>query len=419
MKNSKKRWVYLPVEVKVRELDAKLLLSYYLVLQGYRVVIGEHKMVELAILRYPKGIFFSKGYPNRFRKRILSTAVKEGHKVVELDEEGLIIHDRKQYLFDRMRTDVSRFVSQQYCWGEYQHHLITKSFSRKEPICFITGNPRFDLLTSKYRSIYDDDVNQLRKMYGDYILVNTRFSRYNSVVGLKANNEHEKYIQLLFHHFLTMIKQMATHFPNKNIIIRPHPGENFHIYKQFFSSYNNVHIIHEGNIIKWLIAASVIIHNGCTSSIEAFLLEKPIISFMPIISKNFDVELPNLLGKKATTVEDVISLLSNFDEIKPSKNKYNILLSHLNQYCKWSNDHLASKEIISLLNTLNDPLPYYFPPTRKLLFQKENKFVSHFFPSLTVKEIELFYQKLNEKENKNEKILIRSLGKNIFCIEKK
>ena len=127
MKNSKKRWLYVPVEVKVRELDAKLLLSYYAALHGHRVVIGEHRMVELAALHYPNGVFFSKGYPNRFRNRIVTTAVNRGHQVVELDEEGLIIHDRMEYLRDRMRADVLQIIAQQYCWGPYQKEIITEA----------------------------------------------------------------------------------------------------------------------------------------------------------------------------------------------------------------------------------------------------------------------------------------------------
>lgn len=418
MKNSKKRWLYLPVEVKVRELDAKLLLSYYAALQDYRVVIGEHKMVELAAHHYPKGIFFSKGYPNRFRKRIISTAVKQGHKVVELDEEGLIIHDRKNYLFDRMRTDISQLVTQQYCWGAFQQDLLLKSSTRKNKNYYITGNPRFDLLNVKYRLLYQEEIQQLQQLYGPYILINTRFSRYNSIVGQKKNDEHAKYIKSLYDHFISMIEQIAKQYPDKNIIIRPHPGENFSTYKRFFSSFDNVHIIHEGNIIKWLIAASVIIHNGCTSSIEAFLLQKPIISFMPITSKKFDVELPNLLGVKATTNKEVIHLLSDLDNIRHSKSKYKKLLAYLNHYCKCSTNYFAAETILSLLYLVQGIEPKYFPPTRRLLQRKEQKYVTHFFPSFHIKEIESFYQKLNKIENRQDKFLIRNLGKNIFCIEK-
>ena len=71
-------------------------------------------------------------------------------------------------------------------------------------------------------------------------------------------------------------------FPRTNIIVRPHPMEDFTSYERAFSSYPNIHVVHEGNIIKWLLAADIIIHNGCTSGIEGFLLEKPIISYLPL-----------------------------------------------------------------------------------------------------------------------------------------
>ena len=417
MKNSKKSWLYIPVEVKVRELDAKLLLSYYAALHGHRVVIGEHRMVELAALHYPNGVFFSKGYPNRFRNRIVTTAVNRGHQVVELDEEGLIIHDRMEYLHDRMRADVLQMISQQYCWGSQQKDIITQGLKRKKKNCFITGNPRFDLLRQKFRPLYDKEVARLQQKYGPFILINTRFSRYNSIVGKKTNDEHAKYIKSLFDHFIVMIEHVAKQFPNTNIIIRPHPGENLNTYKKLFSSYENVHVIHEGNIVKWLIAASVIIHNGCTSSIEAFLLKKPIISFIPITSKTFDVHLPNSLGIKATNHEDIIELLKNIPNIKLSDREYKNLLYKLNDYCKWSSDYSATDSIVSLLSSLKVPRTN-FPSTRKLLHLKSHKYVAHFFPSLHRKEIETFFHQLNKIENQKQRFLIKNIGKNAFCIEK-
>ncbi|MGX4668187.1 hypothetical protein JNUCC74_03125 [Cerasibacillus sp. JNUCC 74] len=74
------------------------------------------------------------------------------------------------------------------------------------------------------------------------------------------------------------------------------------MYKQIFSSSPNVHVIP-------LLATDVVIHNGCTSSIEAFFLKKQIIPSIPITSLEYAVQLPNQLGVRATSSREVEELL--------------------------------------------------------------------------------------------------------------
>ncbi|WP_040403351.1 surface carbohydrate biosynthesis protein, partial [Alkalibacillus haloalkaliphilus] len=117
-------YLFLPIEVKVRELDAKMLLAYYAAQEGFRVVIGEQTAVERAALELPQGIFFAKGYPDRYRSRIVKKMKTKGHRLVELDEEGLIMSDTNQYLQDRMNKTSTEKIDQIYCWGTYQKELI-------------------------------------------------------------------------------------------------------------------------------------------------------------------------------------------------------------------------------------------------------------------------------------------------------
>lgn len=415
-----KSWLYLPIEVKVRELDAKLLLAYYAVKEGYSVLLGEHKMVELATEKYPPGIFFSKGYPQSYRKRILSKAKRNGHTIVELDEEGLIINNPSQYMYDRMQSDMLNLVSQEYCWGNIQKEIITGTHLKLNHKCYITGNPRLDLLKPKFNSLYKDDAEHIRIEFDEFILINTRFSKYNSLLGKRTNDEHSKFIQTLYDSFLKLIKALAKLFPSTNIVIRPHPGENFESYRKEFSSFDHIHVIHEGNIIKWLKAAKVVIHNGCTTSIEAFLLGVPIISYIPISSGTFDVKLPNKLGLIATNIHEMTSLLKEIvNKPEPNIYKYNNQSEQdVIRYCEWSKTTFSYEIILSLLNNLT------LPPVGKIksthhhnLYLKENKNVKHFFPFLGRAEIEKFYNKLDRIEGSQSQIFINRIGKNLFEIK--
>lgn len=419
---SAKGWLYLPVEVKVRELDAKLLLAYYAVKEGYRVIIGEHKMVELASTFYPKGIFFSKGYPRGFRKRIITNAKNNGHIVVELDEEGLLINDTVQYLKSRMVEDMLYLVTQEYCWGNLQKQIITRAYPKTEQKCFVVGNPRFDLLTPKFNGIYKKDAENIRNKYGEFVLINTRFSTYNSLQGFQINNKHPMniYFKELYDRFIEMIKFLCKKNPRINFVIRPHPGESFESYNNELSSLKNAYVIHEGNIIKWLMAASVVIHNGCTSSIEASLLRKPIISYIPISSKKYDVELPDLLGMKASTILEVNNYLK--DMLNKNENPIQTLMNEkrerLSDYYRFPENQFSYESILSLLNSIslssatnNNSIP------QKNLYIKENKSVKHFFPSLTKKEIVDFFKNLDAIERYSSNFQLRGIGRNLFEIK--
>lgn len=414
-----KGWLYLPVEVKVRELDAKLLLAYYAAIKGYTIVIGEHKMVELAAEHYPPGVFFSKGYPKHIGKQVITNARENRHKIVELDEEGLIIQDKKTYLQDRASIEVQTKLEHIYCWGRFQEQIVTGSSPAVANKCHVTGSPRMDLLKPKYRQLYVEDVKRISDRFAPFILVNTRFSQYNAVSGIKETHPQSMYTKSLYEHFVQMIKDVSKKFPEVNIVVRPHPGENFAVYKQTFSSYPNVYVIHEGNIIKWLMAAGVVIHNGCTSSIEAFLLEKQIISYMPITSLEYDVQLPNQLGEKATSSREVeeliIEMLHNLD--KPlSMNSPEHLKKVLDPYCSNLSEQFSFEKILRFIDTIQFLNPARYPSTFKPLYLKEKKYVKYFFPSLSNIEIQTFFANLNNLEGERHMLSIKNLGRNVFQI---
>lgn len=415
----KNKWLYLPIEIKVRELDAKLLLAYYAAKEGYDVIIGDHIMVEIASEELPTGIFFSKGYPHGFRKRVIANAKGNDHTVVELDEEGLIINDEK-YLRDRMRREMLQLVTQEYCWGQFQKEVITGAYPDLKDRCHVIGNPRLDLLKPKYRSIYKEDTEQLISKYGEFILINTRFSRYNTAKG-KKDNPHFKHIRNLYYLFMKMIKETCECFPDTNFVIRPHPGENFESYRQALSGYKNVHVIHEGNIIKWLMAAKAIIHNGCTSGIETFLLEKPLISYVPANTNKVEESIPNQLGVKAAHIEEVHAAIK--DVYKLEESHYNEKYIDQNEkglsyYCDGSNETFAYDSILLLCNSIQIPSSTAVNTSlpKSSLRSKGNKKRKRRF-SLTEMEIQNFFSILDEIEGSSNRNVVTKLGNNLFKIQ--
>ena len=109
-------------------------------------------------------------------------------------------------------------------------------------------NPRWDLLRSTFRSLFDEDVERIRGKYGEYVLVNTNQGFTNSEKGTQdeiireqirlrkidpANTEHMDYVRSICEMeiankeaILEIIAKLRKTYPATTVVIRPHPSEN-------------------------------------------------------------------------------------------------------------------------------------------------------------------------------------------------
>jgi hypothetical protein len=148
-----------------------------------------------------------------------------------------------------------------------------------------------------------------------------------------------KHKQAVFEDFQALIPKLDKAFPDYTFIVRPHPTENQQVYQQIATQCDNVHVNNEGNVVPWLMGARALIHNGCTTGVEAYLMEIPAISYRATISPDYDdgfFHLPNSLSYQCF----------NFDELQTMLNE--ILSGSLsvldNDACKTViNQHLAAQ----------------------------------------------------------------------------
>ncbi|WP_332634574.1 surface carbohydrate biosynthesis protein [Halalkalibacter flavus] len=426
------KWLHLPIELPKRELDGKLLLAYYAVKNNYSVIIGRQPAVYANAKHFPRGIFFSKGYPNAsgYRHGPLRNIKKMGHAIVELDEEGLLLDRDIKFISDRTTENNYKILNQIYCWGNEQENALSKAYPKFKNRLFVTGHPRFDLLRKKFRSVHNDEVEKIKKKYGDFILINTRFSIYNHVSGDRfqrlptAKALHNRYPNLyshlrdLYHHFIKMIKSLSYSYPNLNIVIRPHPSESKVSYQKEFQNYNNVFIEHEGTIAKWNLASNIVIHNSCTTGLEAFLLGKPVISYRPITSNQHDEYLPNAVSYQATNVKEVTSFIdkylstgknNNLIPDQPFNRKGKKLLSN---YCGAIDGNYAYENIIRKLDKIK--IKGKASLQRKKISKKRVKTIF-----VTRSKIQSFFNKLDKIEGVKNKRTVSQLRQNLFLIEPK
>ncbi|WP_406945509.1 surface carbohydrate biosynthesis protein [Halobacillus sp. SY10] len=405
--------LYLPVEVKARELHGKLLLAYHALLRGDSVILGEHSKVEEAARIYPTGIFLCKGYPSGYMKRVVVGAKQAGHVIVNLDEEGLIYTDESIYLKTRMNRKWVPYHDYVYCWGARQQRMIEEEYPALKGRCLITGNPRFDLLTSKYRRMYQKEADQLKKTYGPYIMVNTRFSLYNTIKGKKENGltPQARYIRDLYSHFVCLIKRISQELPDKKIILRPHPSESKNSYKEDLKGYGNVLVKDEGAVIPWIMGAEALIHNGCTTGIEGYLLGRPVYSYEPVTSPLYDVPLPRDVSVAIKDLEALVLLLK--DKTVKKRNPPSLLMD---SYGNLGKEEYAYKNILNQMRTINSPLHAVVPSIPYRYQKDKRRKIRYLFPSLSKGEIQTFFQKVNEVEQNNLVVQIIPLSDRLFLM---
>jgi hypothetical protein len=75
-----------------------------------------------------------------------------------------------------------------------------------------------------------------------------------------------------------------------------------------------VEVTNEGNVAPWILASEAVIHNGCTTGIEAYVMRVPAISYRATVDDYYDLgfyRLPNLLSHQCFDFEELRATLGD------------------------------------------------------------------------------------------------------------
>jgi surface carbohydrate biosynthesis protein len=319
-----KRPLILPVETHVRELDGKLLLAAVAAEAGREVILGSQNEIRAKIGRLPQGFFIAKGFASQ-KAKFMDILTQLGFTILAWDEEGLVHHAPEIYYKRRISSESLAYLRGVFSWGpDYTKLFSEMPFYDGTPI-YETGNPRIDLLDARVREYFRTEALSRRTEHGSYILLNSNFGRVNSAVKRSRDNgvagkptdpeldkkwhadtEHRRQ---LYHHFRDMFEAVAKAFPERRVILRPHPSERIESWADISERCPNARVIYEGNVLPWLLGAEALVHNGCMTAIESTLMDKPAICFQPIASAELDWHLPNSISHQAQGVDALIMML--------------------------------------------------------------------------------------------------------------
>jgi len=111
--------------------------------------------------------------------------------------------------------------------------------------------------------------------------------------------------QVLFEHFQEMLPALCQSMPDHSIVVRPHPAESHQPWLAISRDYPNLKIINEDSVTPWLMAAKVLVANGCTTMIEAAVLGTPTVAYQPVTGGQYDDDLPNEVSYRAYSLDEL------------------------------------------------------------------------------------------------------------------
>jgi surface carbohydrate biosynthesis protein len=315
--------IILPSETQSREFDAKLLLASMLAERGHPVYVGSRIEIHNRINALPRGLYLAKDVRDSSR-RIFRIMGRLGFAIAAWDEEALIFTDPATYHERRVDPENLDRIKAFLAWGARNRDMIASAPGYRGTPIHVTGNPRFDLLTPRCRGFFDPEVAALRARFGEFILINSNFGRINYFVARDAVRETAdgrlvnlgagteafwRFRIAVFEAFKAVLPVVARAFPERQVVLRPHPGEAHEVWRAAAQGLRNVTVIHEGNVHPWILASAVAIHNGCTTGLESYLLGHPVIAYQPVTSEEFDRQLPNLVSTPVHSPESLIAIL--------------------------------------------------------------------------------------------------------------
>ena len=321
--------ILIPIETISRELDYKVYLAMLLSTKGFQVLVGKKQSIYRLFDKFSDYIYLDKGYHQDVSDAIYDKIKANNGIILNLDEEGAVDFPNNSTLLNRYSLKMLKVVDKVFLWGKSQKKMINTKHGELTNLS-VTGHPRFLLLKNNFFGLYNDDVASLKNTYGDFILVNTNFGFGNNIKGdeLVEKNYGSRFkniTKIISEDKLKLkaIIKLIDKLSNKNkIIVRPHPEENIETYYKIYNKNSNVKILRENSSIPWIMACSKCIHIDCTTGIEAAIIGKRVISYVPdYIDRELLTKLPLEVSEIFSSIQKIVTSISKNEKIKTNRHK--------------------------------------------------------------------------------------------------
>ena len=330
--------IYIPIEVKKREIEGRTLLALAAAERGHVVVLGGKEdtlgLAQSGLLR-PGILHLKTLQPSATTVANLKGYLSRGHVVTSQDEESGMDRDYDVFARTRFSAETCSLASRIACWGPYDASTLKELYGRGSDLAVVeTGSPRVDFWRPEFSGYYARQQKALTNRFGRYVLVSSNFGavlnirRFWHWVNRLRDNNHlvdeeseyalyreAAYVMCVLAEFVRMIRALAAAQPGIQVVVRPHPVDAADAWRALIGDCPGVVVPREGTLGAWIRGAKVLVHNGCTSGLEAAVCGVPRIAYVPVESE-FERTAPNAVSLR---VESLSALLDAVDTILQGK----------------------------------------------------------------------------------------------------
>ena len=362
--------IYLHVEISVRELDSKLLLAILAASRGHQVIVsdlaGLEKGVKSGVLA--PGIFHTKSLsPHKEKIARHKNMIDKGFMITSIDEEGnLNDYGYQGFAKTRYSDETIEQSTAVFGWGSDDVDTLKQTYSKHSHKIYKTGSPRADLWKPFFSDYWNVPSSVPKKpflliscntgyannikSFGELIKFENemgRFQSYPEQLEMRIGRTAEDFNKIL--EYIKAIKYLSDHNNGYDIVLRPHPSEDIEAWKIILKGIPNVHVIREGSINAWVNNAFAVMHNSCTTALEATVLKKPVVTYTPSKQK-YSPQLANELGYRANSLEELLGKVNTiYDSSKiVNKKELNDTLPNVISNKIFFDDELAAEKIIKI-----------------------------------------------------------------------
>ncbi len=208
-------------------------------------------------------------------------------------------------------------------WGPRFRSLLIEHGIAEERI-FLTGHPRFDIYSHPSLLLGRKALSQRYGLRKDvpWVLV-----PYNFNMAYISPAQRELLVKRRYaltpeflagfgqarDAFTTMVRQLSDRFPETEFILRVHPAgfEAETLYHGETRTRSNLFVIADFDIANWITEAALTIVWNSTSSMEALVAGRPVVSYEPQpFSEIFDFDVNRILTT-FSSLDDVVSLVAD------------------------------------------------------------------------------------------------------------
>lgn len=324
----RKKTIYIPIEIKARELYSQILLASKVAERGGRVYIGSKKGIFdiLKEKREKNGVLLYKGGMGgngfkRLRARVDAIAV--------LDQELGPANNDNNLITGRISSEDLKYVDRLYFLGkQFADYMCQNNAEEIKNKVKASGWPRVDLWTERYRCLWEYQADSIFKRYGDFILFSSDFGalapedvgwRVDRAMVEEADETDsaslgsvERYWDNVISEFKEVVEFLRKIDSDERVppvVVRPHHGEVHERWLKALSGLKKTHVVYEGDISAWVQACCALLHRGCTTAYQAKVMDKPL-GAIQVPSSNRDVSSVSF-SKNVASPEDVICLLNS------------------------------------------------------------------------------------------------------------